>query len=70
MEPEDQTEGLTERAEQEQWEMLDEEAEDQSPRSKALSALRELLQDENANATTNQLVENLCDHLGADISGL
>ena len=70
VEPEDQTEDRTERTEQEEWEMLGEEAKDQSPRSKALGALRELLQDENANATTNELVENLRGHLGADINDL
>ncbi|CAK0841699.1 unnamed protein product [Prorocentrum cordatum] len=44
--------------ETEDWEQLDD-----SPRSKALTALRELLQDENANATTNQLrlLEKLSD---------
>ena len=60
---EDQTEDPTETAEQEEWETLDE-----SPRSKALSAMMELLQDENANETTSQLVENLRSHLGADTS--
>ena len=44
------------------WEELEE-----SPRSKTLTALNALLQDENANETTSQLVENLRSHLGADI---
>ncbi|CAK0848184.1 unnamed protein product, partial [Prorocentrum cordatum] len=49
---------LTETTEQEEWKTRDEEVQDQSPRSKAPIALKELLQDENANATTNQLVES------------
>ena len=65
--PTRQIEGQAE-TETEGWEQLEGESEEESPRSKALSALRGLLQDENANETTNQLVESLRDHLGADIS--
>ncbi|CAK0909173.1 unnamed protein product, partial [Prorocentrum cordatum] len=65
---EDQFVDLTETTEQEEWETRGDEVLDQPPRSKAPIALKELLQDENANAMTNQLVENLRGHLGADIS--
>ncbi|CAK0805749.1 unnamed protein product, partial [Prorocentrum cordatum] len=56
---------MDELEETEEWEQLDE-----SPRSKALTKLRELIQNENANETTNPLVDNLRDHLGADIGDL